>query len=188
MLDAALALFAERTYAGTAVPAVAERAGTGVGTIYRYFPSKEALGNAVYRRCQASLRDRLRLAAPPPRAASVRRRFRAYWTALSLFAREEPAAHAFLEHQQHAAYLDRESRRLAAEVDELAHALLRDGQVEGVVRDADPALLGALVSGAFVGLTKAARAGAVRLGPATLALAEQAAWDLVRAPGSEAEG
>src|SRR5688500_7489538 len=57
VLAAALALFTERTYEGTPMPAVAQRAGIGVGTIYRYFPSKEALGNAVF---QQGKREMLR--------------------------------------------------------------------------------------------------------------------------------
>ena len=48
ILDAALALFVERGYHGTAVPAIAERAGVAAGTIYHHFESKEQLVNAVF--------------------------------------------------------------------------------------------------------------------------------------------
>ena len=48
-MAAALELFVERGFYGTAVPEIAERAGVGAGTIYRYFESKEALVNALYR-------------------------------------------------------------------------------------------------------------------------------------------
>lgn len=43
ILAAALDLFAERTFEGTPVPLIAERAGVATGTIYRYFESKETL-------------------------------------------------------------------------------------------------------------------------------------------------
>ena len=43
ILQAALQLFAERGYHGTAVPEVASLAGVGTGTIYRYFESKHKL-------------------------------------------------------------------------------------------------------------------------------------------------
>ena len=55
VLDAALAVFTERTYGGAAVPQVAARAGVGVGTIYRSFAGKEELVNAVYRRAKQQL-------------------------------------------------------------------------------------------------------------------------------------
>ena len=57
ILDAALDLFAQRGFHGTAVPAVAERARVGAGTIYRYFASKEALVNAVYQRHKSAVAD-----------------------------------------------------------------------------------------------------------------------------------
>ena len=59
ILHAALELFTERTFAGAAVPLVAERAGVATGTIYRYFPSKEALLNAVYQQWKGELKRRL---------------------------------------------------------------------------------------------------------------------------------
>src|SRR4051812_14698782 len=49
IMSAALDLFVERGFFGTAVPEIADRAGVGAGTIYRYFESKEALVNAIYR-------------------------------------------------------------------------------------------------------------------------------------------
>jgi len=42
-MDAALAVFRERGYEGTTIPAIAERAGIAQGTLYNYFPSKEKL-------------------------------------------------------------------------------------------------------------------------------------------------
>src|SRR4029079_18829851 len=55
ILDAALELFVERGYYGTPVPLVAERAGVGAGTIYRYFKSKEDLVTVLYRQIKQSL-------------------------------------------------------------------------------------------------------------------------------------
>jgi len=42
-MDAAIAVFRERGYEGTTIPAIAERAGIAQGTLYNYFPSKEKL-------------------------------------------------------------------------------------------------------------------------------------------------
>ncbi|OLT14809.1 hypothetical protein BJF78_17365 [Pseudonocardia sp. CNS-139] len=58
VMAAALALFCEQTWEGTRVPEIAERAGVSVGTIYRYFPSKEALGSAVFADAKAALTAR----------------------------------------------------------------------------------------------------------------------------------
>src|SRR5688572_30635070 len=49
IMNAALDLFVEKGFHGTAVPEIADKAGVGAGTIYRYFENKEALVNALYR-------------------------------------------------------------------------------------------------------------------------------------------
>ena len=73
LLDAALALFLED---GPDVPleAVAKRAGVGIGTLYRHFPTREALVEAAYRSevahlCEAA--DELGRALPPDEALAA---------------------------------------------------------------------------------------------------------------------
>jgi len=43
ILEAAAQLFGERGYTGTTTNKVAERAGVSIGSLYQYFPNKEAL-------------------------------------------------------------------------------------------------------------------------------------------------
>ena len=47
LTSAAAELFAERGFHRATVPAIAERAGVSVGLLYRYFPSKTALAQAI---------------------------------------------------------------------------------------------------------------------------------------------
>jgi AcrR family transcriptional regulator len=53
ILGAAVALFAERGYANTRMDDIAARAGVGKGTLYVYFPSKQALLEGVIRAASA---------------------------------------------------------------------------------------------------------------------------------------
>ena len=55
LLDAALALFAEKGFAATRAEEVAQRAGVSKGTLYLYYPSKEELFKAVVRQNLSSL-------------------------------------------------------------------------------------------------------------------------------------
>jgi AcrR family transcriptional regulator len=70
LLAAAVELFAERGTDGS-LEEVAKRAGVGIGTLYRHFPTRDALVEAAYRNEVAQLRaaaDEL-LAELPPDAA-----------------------------------------------------------------------------------------------------------------------
>ncbi len=55
LLDAALALFVEKGFAGARAEEVAQRAGVSKGTLYLYYPSKEELFKAVVRQTLSSL-------------------------------------------------------------------------------------------------------------------------------------
>ncbi len=175
IVTAALSLFPERGYYGTAVPLVANRAGVGLGTIYRHFEDKEALVNATFR--EAKQRLGTRLAGVFEGEDAPRAQFHQLWVALLGFAREEPDAFRFLELHDHASYLDLDS--LAVELEVLAplHAAAWRLQQAGVFRsDLDAGAMMALVWGALVGLNKAARQGFFDLTDELTTAAESACW------------
>jgi AcrR family transcriptional regulator len=175
ILDAALVLFAERGFHGTAVPLVAERAGVGAGTIYRFFASKEDLVNGVFRdakgRLLETLQDGLDLSLTP------RALFDAFWSRLVAFARTEPIAFRFLELQDHVSYLDAESRSIELGVLAPIFLACADFQRNGVLRTAlAPETTMAFIWGAFVGVMKAERLGYVRVTDEALVAARDACW------------
>src|SRR5574338_630271 len=108
IMQAALDLFVERGFFGTAVPEIADRAGVGAGTIYRYFESKEALVNALYRREKQRFAERVLTEFPTTTIA--RELFRTMWMRMAQFAVENPAPFIFMELHHHASYLDEQSR------------------------------------------------------------------------------
>ncbi|MCP5058166.1 MAG: TetR/AcrR family transcriptional regulator [bacterium] len=178
IVRAALELMSEHSYAGTAVPEVATRAGVAAGTIYRHFTGKEALVNAVYRECKLSMHRCLVDAiagAPSPREG-----FRQLWRGLWEFSRKQSEAFRFLEMHRHLPYLEPASREVSNSVMEGVAAFVRSAQAEGAIREGPPEVLIALAFGAFVGLAKEADAGLVRLDEHTIALSEEAVWGLVR--------
>src|SRR5262245_2380546 len=77
IMNAALELFIKRGFYGTTVPEIAERAGVGAGTIYRYFDSKEALVNAIYR--EQKLKFSRFVLDEFPATAPTREQFRQLW-------------------------------------------------------------------------------------------------------------
>ena len=179
ILDAALALFGERTFDGTAMPVLADRAGVGTGTIYRYFPSKDALVNALYQRWKLAFAD---VMAPPfPDLLTTREQFGVLWARLVYFARANPVAFTFLETHHHAGYLDDDSVAIGDEIDRPLLSWIRVGQHAGAIRPGSPEVLLALAYGAFVGLFKTLRRLDRPLTPAAAARSEDAVWALLRA-------
>lgn len=182
ILEAALALFVERGFHGTAVPEIAERAGVGAGTIYRYFASKEALVNALYRQEKTRFAQ-IALAAFPP-STTTRELFQLLWTRMAAFATERPSAFVFMELHHHQRYLDDDSRALEQRLFGLFTDIVTAAQARREIKAGPPSLIMGIVMGAFVGVIRSCieleRHGALPT-PADWTLAEQMVWEAVRA-------
>ena len=50
LIDAGAELFAEKGYEATTMTEIASRAGAAIGSLYQFFPSKEALAEALFNR------------------------------------------------------------------------------------------------------------------------------------------
>jgi TetR/AcrR family transcriptional regulator, repressor of fatR-cypB operon len=179
ILDAALELFVDKGFHGTAVPEVAERAGVGAGTIYRYFVSKEALVNALYQQYKGELtslvmRD-FTLDAP------ARQLVHQLWTRLADFAKRKPRAYAFLELHHHSTYLDEQSIAIERRILDMAVRFIAVAQTRGELKPLPPMLLVAIVTGAFVGMVRKAWEGLLELTPEVIAGGETCAWEAIRA-------
>ena len=68
LLEAAGACFLEKGYEGTTMTEVAARAGAAIGSLYQFFPTKEALANALLAQyAQAACTELASLAEPSQR-------------------------------------------------------------------------------------------------------------------------
>jgi AcrR family transcriptional regulator len=154
ILEAALEQFVSRGFHGTTVPEVADRAGVGAGTIYRYFASKEALVNELYRHWKTVMSrlvlDRFPLEAP------AREQFRAFWTRLVTFYLQHRKAFWFLEVHHHADYLDQRSCELEQRMTDFGIAFIQAAQQRRELKPISPLLLIGLVLGAFTGVVRKA--------------------------------
>lgn len=180
ILDAALTLFAERTFDGTPVPLIAETAGVAAGTIYRYFPSKEALVNALYRHWKGEKHRMVTDARS--HGGTKREQFGDFWRSLWRFAVEHPRAVAFMDTHHHAPYLNDESRRLNADMETESLDWIREAQATGAIRTTDPAVLATLLIGAFTGMVRTAGADGLSYDEGTVNETEEIMWSAMKAP------
>jgi AcrR family transcriptional regulator len=179
ILDAALSAFAERGFHGTPVPLIAERAKVGAGTIYRYFESKEALVNALYRRSKLAFLDQVSVGFPADK--SPRQQWGHIFRCTLDFATKSPEAFDFLEMHHHAPYLDDESRALEARVWGMAQQILGASRLLQLTRNEEPTLLISLVWGGVIRLVRCAREGLVELSPSVVERFENLCWESIRA-------
>lgn len=179
ILDAALDLFAQRGFHGTAVPAVAERARVGAGTIYRYFASKEALVNAVYQRHKSAVADSI--IGNFPFESTAREQFHAFFARAIAFAQAEPRAFKFLELHHHAEYLDDTSKALEQRVLVFARTFLEGTREQQITKPLSSELLMSVIWGAVVGIIKASWEGRLRLTKEAAIQAENCCWEAIRA-------
>jgi AcrR family transcriptional regulator len=174
LLAAALDLFETRGFDGVAVPEIAAKAGVAVGTVYRYFETKEALVNALYRQWKQAYNDLV--LAPAPKGMKPRELFSRYWHRMTLFARTNPRAMRFMDLHHHGAYLDAESRALSKSYAQVAEEFVRAARTEGAIRDLNPIMVVALMWGAAAGLTKFAASGALEFDAKLAGEMEEALW------------
>jgi len=178
IFDAALTLFAERGFHGTSVPHIAQLAGVGAGTIYRYFEGKEALVNALYQHHKAELGQALLAdfdAAAPPRAA-----FHHFWHRAIGYAQGSPRAFQFLELHHHAPYLDKKSHDLEGQLLAMADTFITAATARQIFKDVPAGVLLAIVWGAFRGLVQGGCEGRIDLTKKTISQAEECVWEAVR--------
>jgi TetR/AcrR family transcriptional regulator, repressor of fatR-cypB operon len=176
-MAAALECFVERGFHGTAIPQIAAKAGVAAGTMYHYFPSKEALVNELYRTWKAAVAQRVFKAFP--QGAPVREQFRVMWHEMFAFAIDEPTAFAFIELHNQASYLDDESIAIDRNLKDFARGMIGLAQARGELKRVDASVLMELMFGAFVGLMRAHYEGRIPLSDEVVSQAEAACWDAV---------
>jgi AcrR family transcriptional regulator len=183
ILAAALSLFVERGFHGTAVPEIAERAGVGAGTIYRYFESKEALVNALYRAEKTRFAHNVveRVNAGGAGREPARELFKRLWLHMAEHAVDHAESFVFLELHHHAAYLDEESRALEQRMLQLFSGVIVAAQLRGEIKAGDPKLLMGIVMGAFIGVIRGCMEWNTKPENADWLFAERCVWEAIRA-------
>ena len=179
IMSAALDLFVDRGFFGTTVPEIAEKANVGAGTIYRYFDSKEALVNELYRQEKQRFATNVIENWTPPSGA--RELFRTLWSKMAKFATQHPKSFVFLELHHHARYLDARSREVEHRMTGLFREVVIAAQARGELKPGDPRVLMGLVMGGFIGVIRGCVDDDRPLGEADWKLAEQCMWEAIRA-------
>ena len=96
VVEATAQVLRERGYRGATLRQIAARAGVGVGSIYQYFPTKEALLAAVMERHLEEVATLVATAVADPKPASLRGRVAALVSGAVKAHQADPALHRVL--------------------------------------------------------------------------------------------
>lgn len=187
IMQAALELIAEHGFHGAPMAMVAERAGVGAGTIYRYFESKDALIAEIFSELEKTVVESLM------RGYSIDRPLRCRFIHLSTMIIRYFMDHAiyfrFIEQYLNSPYgVSMRRERLlgkARDIDLFRH-LLQEGIDRRELKDLPLALHFALAFGPILSLLRDHILGFVELDEDLIRKAVEACWDAVRkqdAPG-----
>ncbi|MEP6690706.1 MAG: TetR/AcrR family transcriptional regulator [Gemmatimonadaceae bacterium] len=138
-MDAAFAVFGEAGLAAARLEDIAKRAGVSKGTIYLYFPNKEALFEEMVREMVISQIERaeLRFAAGDP-DTQLREYYRALWSTLRSPIFETMHRLMMCEIRSFPHLAEFYVREVVQRTLRLATSIIRRGVELGEFRDADP--------------------------------------------------
>lgn len=185
IFKAALDLITEHGFHGAPIAAIAERAGVGAGTIYRYFANKDILIIQLFQ----ELHDRIYadLLAEYDVRQSFRERFFHLSTTLLRYFTNNPQEFRYLEQYHHSPYgvAFRRDRILGNDGERAPYRVLfEEGVAQKVIKDLPLIVLFALVFGPLVSVARDHISGFLVLNEQLLTQVVNACWDSIHVPGA----
>jgi AcrR family transcriptional regulator len=181
ILNAALELIAEQGFHGAPIASIADQAGVGTGTIYRYFETKDLLINTLFQELHDKIHAGLMEGYDTDRP--VRERFIRAHTGLLRFFLANPLQFRFHEQYLHSPYgvIFRRDHIFGQGGDEdLYRMLLEEGRRGQIVKDFPLVVLFALAFGPLLTVAHDHILGFVNLDETLLAQTVQACWDGIK--------
>lgn len=144
--QATLALVQQHGLTGLTMAAIGKEAGIGMGTLYTYFESKEALINALFKALKGRHTERIfaGLDTEEPYWITFRKVFLNYLQNRI----EHHEEHLFVEQAHGSHFLDADAQALGDEAYTALFALLDQGKAQHLIKQIDNGLLAAQLIGA----------------------------------------
>ncbi len=128
-------LLAQKGVQATPMSAVAKAAGTGMGTIYNYFATKEDLINAIYLYVKQG--EILLVTNSMKKDLSMKSKFMHYYVAFINFYLKYPESFAFMDQMQHSPVIRPATRDEGKAAFLPVITLIEQGQQEGIIKQMD---------------------------------------------------
>lgn len=184
IVEAAIRLIAEFGFHGTSVAMIAEKAGVGAGTIYRYFQDKNALVTEIFKQVDADFKKALMQGYDESRA--VRECFLHLCRGVFRYAMDKPFEFKFIEQYYYSPYgTDLRREKLFCTCNDGGGALpfsrvFEAGKRQRIIKDLPPFVLLALAIGPIIFLVKDCISGLVQPDAPTIDATLAACWDALK--------
>jgi AcrR family transcriptional regulator len=181
IVRAALELIAENGFHGAPMAMIAERAGVGAGTIYRYFENKDVLITELYRELEERIFPVIQEGYEP--GAPIRERFLHLSTALLRYFIANPLDFRFIEQFHNSPYgvaCRRDKLLGTQEGCDVFRELFEEGVSRQAMKELPLVILFALAFGPILAVARDHILGFIVLNDAMISLAVEACWDGVR--------
>jgi AcrR family transcriptional regulator len=178
ILNAALQVIAEHGFHEAPIALIAEQAGVGAGTIYRYFATKDLLIAELFQELHTQISTVLAQGYQDDKP--LRERFLHLGTALLRYFIANPREFRFLEQYLNSPYgieYRRERLLVHGEDTDLYRRLLEEGVAQQIIKDLPLVVLLALVIGPLLAVARDHITGFIKLDDNLLRQIVQSCWD-----------
>ena len=178
IIRAALELIAENGFHGAPMAMIAEKAGVGAGTIYRYFENKDVLINELYRGLEERLYAVIMDGYSPEKPA--RERFIHLGTAILRYCISNPLDFRYLEQFHNSPYgVEFRRDKILGKTGnkDIYRELFKEGVAQQVVKDLPMMVLFALAFGPLITVARDHILGFVFLDETLISQTISACWD-----------
>jgi AcrR family transcriptional regulator len=180
IVRAALELIAEHGFHGAPMAMIAERAGVGAGTIYRYFENKDVLIREIYAGLESQVWTAIKEQYPEGRP--LRERFLHICKYLIHYFLASPLEFRFIEQFHNSPYgIDcRRDKFFGKQNKDLVTELFEEGQQQQIIKDLPLPILSALTFGPLVDSCRDHILQFFELDEPLITQIVSASWDAIR--------
>lgn len=178
ILETTLACISEFGFHGTPISMIAERAGVGAGTIYRYFDNKEALINELFLEIKREVMAGMLQGYDEK--LNFKNRFKHLWMSLIIYFMEHPQEFQFIEQHRYATYMSMLTREESFMIMSPVMMFFIEAKRAKAIKDLPLYTIISLAYGPITSLAKLQIDHQQKLSKERIDQAANACWDAVR--------
>ena len=178
ILEKTLSCISEHGFHGTPISMIADKAGVGAGTIYRYFDHKEALINELF--LEIKRRVMKAMLSGYDEKTSFEKRFKHLWMNLITYFMDHPQEFQFVEQHRYASYMSKLTREESFMIMSPVMLFFIESKRAQAMKDLPVYTIISLTYGPITSLAKLQIDHQQKLSKERIEQAADACWDAVR--------